>query len=162
MKKKIIIVLSVVSLLLFLGGIYLIRAIDTSASRFDKIIMFHQVEILRESLLLSIRRVEADLYSQSTQYAESFDAVGSHVADMMNTINTCFTCHHSDNVTERLQDLHNQIGQYGHAVNQVLALKTDARGLRTAQESAHLISDSLISKVNTMIAMTNKKLVERT
>ncbi len=162
MKKKITIVLSVVSLLLFLGGIYLIRAIDTSASRFDTIIMFHQVEILREGLLLNIRQVEADLHSQNTRYAESFDAVAGHVGDMVNTINTCFTCHHVESVTERLEDLRQQIDHYGHAVNRVLSLKADARRLRTEQEKAHLISDSLVGKVNTMIAVTNRKLAERT
>ncbi len=162
MKKKIIIVLSVVSLLLFLGGIYLIRAIDDNASRFDKIIMFHRVEILRETLLLNIRRVEADIYSQNTRYAESFEAVGGHVAEMVNTINTCFTCHHTEQVTERLGDLRQQIEQYGYTVNRMLALKANARGVRIEQGNAHLISDSLISKVNTMIAMTNKRLAERT
>jgi len=162
MKKKIIIVLSVVSLLLFLGGIYLIRAIDDNASRFDKIIMFHRVEILRETLLLNIRRVEADIHSQSTPYAESIDAVGGHVTEMVNTINTCFTCHHTEQVTERLGDLRHQIEQYGHTVDRMLALKANARELRIEQENAHLISDSLISKVNTMIAMTNKRLAERT
>lgn len=162
MKKKIIIVLSIVSLLLFLGGIYLIRAIDINASGFDKIIMFHQVEIQRESLLLNIRGVEADLYSQSTQYAESVEAVRSHVSAMVNAINTCFTCHHQKDVLDRLDDLQNQIYQYGHAVSRLLALKANANRLRAEQENAHLISDSLISKVNTMIAMTNKRLIERT
>jgi hypothetical protein len=101
MKKKIIIVLSVVSLLLLLGGVYLIGAIDTSTSRFNEIIMFHRVEILRENLLLNIREVEADLYSQGTDRAESGDSVESHVIDMGETINTCFNCHHTESVLER-------------------------------------------------------------
>ncbi|HEY6010021.1 MAG TPA: ATP-binding protein [Nitrospirota bacterium] len=162
MKKKIIIALSIVSLLLFLGGIYLIRAIDDSAARFDKIIMFHQVEIMRESLLLNIRRVEADVNSQSTRYSESVEAVGGHVVEMMNTISNCFTCHHTEEVTQRLRDLQHQIEDYGEAVNRVLILKDRAGDVKSVQENAHLISDSLISKVNTMIAMTNKKLSDRT
>jgi two-component system sensor histidine kinase AtoS len=162
MKKKIIIVLSIVSLLLLLGGIYLIGAIDANASRFDEVIMFHRVEILRENLLLNIRGVEADLYSQSTQRAESADAVESHVIEMGDTINTCFECHHSEDVLERLYDLHHQIDQYGHAVHKVLSLKEDAGRFRAEQERAHLIGDSLINKVNTMIVMTSKRLAERT
>jgi len=162
MKKKIIIVLSVVSLLLLLGGIYLIRAIDTNTSRFNEIIMFHRVEILRENLLLNIREVEADLYSLSTDRAESGDAVESHVIDMGETINTCFNCHHEESVLERLHDLHHQIGQYGYAVNKVLNSIEDGDRFRAEERSAHLIGDSLINKVNTMIVMTSKKLSERT
>jgi two-component system sensor histidine kinase AtoS len=162
MKKRIIIVLGVVSLLLLLGGIYLVRAIDTSASRFNEIIMFHQVEILRENLLLNIRDVEADLYSQSTDRPESGEAVESHVIDMRETINTCFNCHHVESVLERLNDLHQQIDQYGQAVNKVLSVKVDPGRFRAEQERAHLIGDSLINKVNTMIVMTSKRLAERT
>ena len=162
MKKKIIIVLSVVSLLLLLGGIYLVRAIDTSASRFNEIIMFHQVEILRENLLLNIRQVEADLYSQNTDRPQSGNAVESDVIDLGETISTCFNCHHEENVLERLHDLHHQIEQYGYAVNRVLSAKTDAGLSRAEQERAHLIGDSLINKLNTMIVMTSKKLNERT
>ncbi len=162
MKKKIILILSAVSLFFFLGGAYLIRAIDTTTSRFEEIIMFHRVEILRENLLLEIRRVEADLYSQSTRHAESEGAVESHVSGMRMTINSCFDCHHTPDVLERLQDLHHQIDQYGQAVSSAINLKKSPARLQSEQDRAHIISDSLISKVNTMIVMTNKRLIERT
>jgi hypothetical protein len=137
MKKKIIIILSVVSLFFSLGGVYLIRAIDTNAARFEEIIMFHQVEIQREDLLLQIRRVEADLYSQSTQHAESAGAVENHVIEMKMTINACFNCHHTEEVVERLQDLHHQIEQYGQALSRVMNLKKSAGPLRAELESSH-------------------------
>jgi two-component system sensor histidine kinase AtoS len=162
MKKKIIIVLSVVSLLLLLGGIYLIGAIDTSTSRFNEIIMFHRVEILRENLLLDIRKVEADLFSQGTDRPESGDAVEGHVLDLVERINTCFNCHHEESVLERLHDLHHQIDQYGYAVNKVLTMKGDAGQFRAELERAHLIGDSLTNKVDTLIVLTSKRLNERT
>jgi two-component system sensor histidine kinase AtoS len=162
MKKKIIIVLSVVSLLILLGGVYLIRAIDINASRFDNIIMFHQIEILRERLLLNIRGVQADVYSQGTAHQESADAVMGHVHDMKNTMLTCFECHHSEIVTERLLDLRKQVDQYGKALDALLTLDVKSVRFRTEQEYAHIIGDSLVSKLNTMIVLTKKKLDERT
>ena len=162
MKKKIIIVLSVVSLIIFLGGIYLIRAIDTNASRFDKIIMFHQIEILREQLLENIREVQADVYSQGTAHQESGDAVTSHIHNMKNTMQSCFECHHSESVTERLLDLRKQVGQYGDVLSTLSTLEAKTGRFRAEQEYAHIIGDSLIGKVNTMIVMTKKLLNERT
>jgi two-component system sensor histidine kinase AtoS len=162
MKKKIIIVLSVVSLLFLLGGIYLIRAIDTNASRFDTIIMFHQIEILRERLLLNIREVQADVYSQGTAHQESADAVMSHVHDMKTTMQSCFECHHTAIVTERLLDLQKQVDQYGDALSKLLPLGVTTIRFRTEQEYAHIIGDSLISKLNTLIVLTKKRLNERT
>jgi two-component system sensor histidine kinase AtoS len=162
MKKKITIVLSIVSLLFLLGGVYLIKAIDNNASRFDKIIMYHQIEILREHLLLDIREVQTDLYSQDTAHQESADAVMRHIQDMNNTMQTCFECHHSKVVTERLLDLHQQVDQYGDALGKLLALDVKTARFRKEQEYAHIIVDSLVSKLNTMIVLTKMRLNERT
>jgi two-component system sensor histidine kinase AtoS len=162
MKKKIIIVVSVFSLLLLLGGTYLIRKIDTITSSFDELIMFHQVEILREHLLLNIRDVQADLYSQTTDHAESIETIVGHVRAMSNTMNSCFDCHHRDEVTKRLQNLKNDIDRYGHTLSRVLTLKADARRRRLELDNAHQVGNTLIKNVNTMIAMTNEMLTVRT
>jgi two-component system, NtrC family, sensor histidine kinase AtoS len=162
MKKKIIITLGFVSLLFLLGGFYLIRTISKSAIRFDELIMFHKVEILRQGLLLNIRRVEADLHSQGTRYAESADSVESHINAMRNSINNCFGCHHEDNVLRRLIDLQQQIDQYSMEISRGLALKGNEAELRRERENAHFIGNSLVSKIDSMIAMTSGKLNEQT
>jgi len=162
MKKKIIIILSIVSLLFIFGGIYLIKSIETNATRFDELIMFHKVEILRENLLLNIRRAEADLYSQGTQHAETVDSVESHVGAMKHTINVCFGCHHEESVLLRLQDLQHQVEQYGEQITNGLAQKSDAGRFRVELERANIIGEALIDNINTMIAITDKKLSERT
>jgi len=162
MKKKIIIVLSVVCLFFLLGGVYLIRAIDDNASRFDTIIMFHRIEVLREGLLLNIRGVQADVYSLGTVHQESADAVTGHVHDMKNTMQKCFDCHHTEIVTERLLDLRQQVDQYGDALNALLTHEMKSVRFRREQEYAQIIGDSLVGKVNTMIVLTKKRLDERT
>lgn len=162
MKRKIVIALSAVFLLFLVGGGYLIKSIDKNTSSFDEIIMFHNVEIMRETLLLNIRQVETDLYSQGTMHAESAESVENHVTELENSINICFTCHHQSAVQQRLRDLQNQIDQYSQAVNRGISLKKNPAALRGQIEKAHIIGDSLISKVNTMIAVTTKKLADQT
>jgi two-component system sensor histidine kinase AtoS len=162
MKKKIIIVLGVVSMLFLLGGVYLISVIDDNASRFEKLITSHQVELLRERLLLNIREVQADLYSQGIQHAESIDAAAMHVREMEDSIDTCFNCHHNANVMAELRELQKQIDHYGRAVSSVLTLKSQARRFETEQEEARKISNTLIGKINIMIGMTTLRLKNRT
>jgi two-component system sensor histidine kinase AtoS len=162
MKKKIIIVLGVVSMLFLLGGVYLISVIDNNASRFEKLITSHQVELLRERLLLNIREVQADLYSQGIQHAESIDAAAMHVREMEDSIDTCFNCHHNANVMAELRELQKQIDHYGRAVSSVLTLKSQARRFETEQEEARKISNTLIGKINIMIGMTTLRLKNRT
>jgi two-component system sensor histidine kinase AtoS len=124
--------------------------------------MFHQVEILREHLLLNIRDVQADLYSQTTDRPESIETIVGHVRAMSNTMNSCFDCHHTETVTGRLQNLKNDIDRYGHTLSRVLTLKADAGRRRLEIDNAHRVGNTLITDVNTMIAMTNDMLTKKT
>lgn len=162
MKKKIIIVLSVFSLLMLLGGIYLVKAIGTSTSKFDELIMLHQVEILREHLLLNVRAVQADLYLLNTRHARDAETIVNHVGDMRNTINSCFDCHHSESVLERIQEVHNRIEKFDHALSRVLTMRASEVRLRGEEDNAYAAGDELVKQVNTMIALTNRKLNTRT
>ena len=162
MKKKILLFLALSLLLASAVGTYLLVTIERRASDLNELIILHEVEILRERLLLDIRRVEADLYSQHTRHPESSDAVTNHINDMQNTIKTCLDCHHTANVLERLRDLDQQIDQYSLDVSKIMARRVRPGRLQDETEKVHLIGDSLISKINTMIVLTNKKLNERT
>ncbi len=160
MKKKIIIVLSLFSVLLLLGGLYLISAIGTNTSRFSELIMLHQVEILREHLLLNIRAVQTDIALHGTRRAPAPRTVAGHVAAMQGTIKICAGCHHTEAVWVRLQDLDRAVGQYGAAVTRIM--NEQARGAQADKDLAYAIGDALIGQVNTMIALTSRKLDERT
>jgi two-component system sensor histidine kinase AtoS len=158
MKKKILIIISIFSLLAVAGGAGLIYSIGHSSSNLQELIMLHQVEIQREHLLLNIHQVQEDLYSQTTTHPESIDAIKNHASRMEAAIKGCFACHHTQSVTERLSDLQHQIYQ----LNEALVLSTRDGHARGDLEKAHVLGDSLISKVNTMIVLTNQKLIERT
>jgi two-component system sensor histidine kinase AtoS len=158
MKKKIIIIVSIFSLLAVAGGTGLIYSIGHSSSSLQELILLHQVEIQREHLLLNIHQVQEDLYSQTTTHPESVDAMKTHANNMEAAMNACFACHHVQSVLERLSDLQHQIYQ----LNEALAASTRAGHSHGDIEKAHVIGESLISKVNTLIVLTNQKLSERT
>jgi two-component system, NtrC family, sensor histidine kinase AtoS len=162
MRKKILIIVSVFSLLAVFGGAYLLFSIGRSVSNLDQMITLHQIEIKREHLLLNVHQVQEDLYSQNTRHPESIDSMMGHVSDMESAIDTCFACHHTASVAERLTDLRQQIGQYSEQVRKAVANRTNARKRWDDQEKANIIGDSLIGKINTMIVLTNQKLNERT
>jgi two-component system sensor histidine kinase AtoS len=158
MKKKILIIVSIFSLFAVAGGAGLIYSIQHSSSHLHELIMLHQVEIKREQLLLNIHQVQEDLYSQTTAHPESSDAMKNHASSIETAIKACFSCHHTQNVTERLSDLQHQIYQ----LKEALLLSTRDGYSREELQKAHVLGDSLISKVNTMIVLTNQKLLERT
>ena len=162
MKKKIIIGLSIFSLLFFLGGIYIIATIERATSTLDNLITLHQVEILREHLLIHIKRVQGDLNLQSTRYARSVDTMISNVKNMENMATTCFGCHHSEDIESKLINLRNEIHKYKDSLSRVLTIRANDRRLRYEEDIAFRIGEDLIKEVNTMINAATINLDKKT
>ena len=162
MKKKILIIVGIFTLLSVGGGGALIFSINHISSNLNEVIVLHQVEIQREHLLLNVHQVQEDLYSQITRHPESVDAMMSRVHRMEAAIKDCFGCHHTESDTERLNDVYQQVGQFGDQLKKTLAIKTNDRRFREERERANIIGDSLISKISTLIILTGQRLIERT
>ncbi|GAB4388371.1 MAG: hypothetical protein Kow0025_07230 [Thermodesulfovibrionales bacterium] len=162
MKKKIVIGLSVFALIFMLGGVYIVMTIEKSTTTLDNLIMLHQVEILREHLLIQIKSVQSDLHLKNTRYARDVNTIVNHAQNMSGIVDTCFGCHHDGDVSERLQDLQNHIQDYKVAISRVLTMRANAGRLREEEDRAFRIGEGLIARVNNMIALTSNRLNRKT
>ena len=162
MKKKIIITLVGISLIFLAGGIYIITTIETSTSTLDRLIMLHQVEILREHLLLQIKQVQADLNLYDTPYARGVDTIVANVKQMDMVAATCFDCHHSPVVTKRLEDLNQQMESFKNAFSRYLTIRSNRERVQKEVDTAFHISESLLEDVSNMVHMAANKLSKRT
>lgn len=162
MKKKIIIGLSIFSLLFFVGGIYIIITIEKATSSLDNLITLHQVEILREHLLIHIRRVQTDLNLHNTNYERSMETIIDNVRNMENMAKTCFTCHHAEEVDAQLVDMKNSIERYKDALSRVLTLRANQSRLMRERDNAFRVGEALTESVSAMISAAAVKLDRKT
>ncbi len=162
MKKKIVIGLGIFSLVFVLIGIYTIVVIEHATAELDNLIKLHQVEILREHLLIQVKRTQSDLYLKNTRHAQSIDTVVGHVKTMGEVVDTCFDCHHAEPVLKRLNGLKDQIEDYKNALSRVFTVRANARRLQAEEDNAYQKGTELISELDNIITMTNKKLGEKT
>jgi two-component system sensor histidine kinase AtoS len=162
MKRKIIVFFSIASLVFLVGGVYIVTSIERTTSELDGLIKLHQVEILREHLLIRIKRVQSDLNLRSTRYARDTDTFVTDVINMGAAVDICFRCHHTQDVTERLSDLKDHIQKYKDCLSRVLTIRANASRLDAEEDVAFKAGEELIAKVNTMIALTNAKLIGKT
>lgn len=162
MKKKIIIGLSIFALFFLVGGTYIIITIETVTSRLDKLIMLHQVEILREHLLIQIKRVQSDLSLKNTRYARNIDTVVTNVRNMEKVVNVCFDCHHSEDLMKKLIGLKNHVEEYRDSIDRALTIRANVRRLEAEEDNAFRKGEHLIGEVNSMISTANLRLDERT
>ena len=162
MQRKIIIALSLFSLLFLLGGIYIAMNIEKATAKVNNLIKLHRVEILRENLLIKLKRTQSDLYLKNTRYARSVDTVVTHVQTINNALNVCFDCHHATNVTKKLNDLKNRVEQYKSALSRVFTIRANRYRLEGEEDNAFKIGTELISELDDITTMTNRKLEEQT
>ena len=162
MKRKIIIAISVFSLLLLLGGVYIALTIEGATREVDSLLRLHQIEILREHLLIELKRAQSDLYLKNTRHAQSIDTVVSHVRTMNTALSGCFSCHHSKSIVTRLNDLKNQVEQYKNALSRVFTMRANKSRLEAEEDIAYRLGMDLISEVDNLTTMTNRRLNERT
>jgi len=162
MKKKIIITLVSVTLIFLASGIYIITAIEKSTSTLNRLIMLHQVEIMREHLLFQIKQVQTDLNLFNTPYASSVDTIVADVRQMDSVSAKCFDCHHSPVVSKRLDGFKKQIENFKDAFSRSLTIRSDRKRMQEEVDTAFQISERLLVDVSRMVHMTANKLSDRT
>ena len=162
MKKRIVVSLTIFSLIFFPGGIYIVITIEKTTSTLDNLITLHQVEILREQLLIDVKRVQSDLALKNTQYARELDTVVANVLQMGKEAKKCLECHHSEPVMQKIRDLRNQIQIYKDSLSRVLTIRTNKKRLAAEEDAAYRVGQELINRLNTMTSLTKAKLEQRT
>jgi len=162
MKRKIIIALSVFFLLFLSSGVYIVTIIEKTTTETGNLLRLHRIEILREQLLIHLKRAQSDLYLKNTRHAQSIDMVVAHVQTMNTAVNGCFNCHHTQIVVSRLDHLQNQITQYQSALSRVFTMRANRKRLEAEEDAAFKIGMDLVSEVDDITTMTSIKLGERT
>ncbi len=162
MKKRIIIGLAIFTSIFFLGGVYIIVTIERTTSTLDNLIKLHQVQLLREQLLVDAKRVQADLAFEHTRYARALNTVIGNVMQMDEEADRCLGCHHSDMVVERLADLKRQIGAYKDSLSRVLTMRANAVRLQTEEDVAFRVGQELVDQLKGMTDLTRARLEVRT
>ena len=162
MKKRIVIGLAGFALIFFLGGLYIVFSINQATSTLDRLIVLHQVEILREHLLIEIKKVQSDLDLKNTRYARGVDIAVNDVRNMDQVSKACFSCHHTEEVENRLHDMERQVELYKNALSRVMTIRADVGRMEAEEDNAFKIGEELVGKVNSMIAIATVNLAKKT
>jgi hypothetical protein len=162
MKKKIIISAIVFTLIFLLCFLYIIFTIEQGTTKLDNLITLHQVEILREHLLLQVKKVQSDLQVKNTRYARTIETVINNVRTMESMANTCFDCHHPEEMVHEFYNLQNDILSYKNAISRLLTVRANVRRLEIEEVKAYKLGEHLLEMVNDMISIASSKLESKT
>jgi PAS domain S-box-containing protein len=162
MKKKIFIALGLVCLIFISGGVYIVTTIQDATSELGYLIKLHQVEILREHLLIQIKNVQSDLYLIGTRYDKNPDEILANVDKLKRVSVTCFDCHHRAQVVKRLEVLNSGVDLYGGSITRIVTLKGNRAKWMQEGDTAFQTSQKLVEQVNDMVHMASSRLGDKT
>jgi len=160
MKKRIIISLFALFAFLTAGTIIAIVYMASNASGLKNIIMLHEVEQLRRSLVISIQNVQTTLYTYNTPDASDLDFIVREVANLDQIAQKCTSCHHSPKLTEQIENVQSLVRDYeGHLSYYLTSSANPIRTFRLKTEAAH-IGQRLIVMTEAMSHSATKSLTE--
>ena len=162
MKKKILITLSIYSIVFLLGGIYIISTIASSTTKLQSLISLYKIETQRKQLLIRIKNVQSDLHLKRTPYSNSVSTIIGNVNSMEDMTESCFGCHHSEEVVTRLTTLKADIEGYKHLISRVLTIRADKKRVFIEDDRAFRAAENLLADVNGMVHLATVKLSEKT
>ena len=162
MKKNIFIALGIVYIIFISGGVYIVTTIQDATSELGYLIKLHQVEILREHLLIQIKNAQSDLYLIGTRYDKSPDEILANVNNLKRVSVTCFDCHHRTQVVKRLQILNSGVELFEASIGRILTLKGNFANWTQEGDTAIRTSQTLVEQVNDMVHMASSRLGDKT
>lgn len=158
MIRKIVIGLALFCLIFLVGGVAVIRNMEQADADLNNLLLLHQVELVREQLLIELKRAQLDLQLKNTPYARSVDRIFLHVSAMDRVVRSCFECHHTANVFARLDALQESIEHYKDALSRVLTMRANSRRLAEEKDRAYRKGEDIVAEVTNINDLTSRKL----
>ncbi|MEK7332247.1 MAG: ATP-binding protein [Nitrospirota bacterium] len=162
MKKKIILSLFFLFLLFTMGAVMTMFYILRVTTRLDTLITLHQVEILRQDLVINVQTVQSHLYTLGTSFGKELDVIVENVATLDNAAQKCSGCHHSPEITSKIKTIQDLTEQYKEALSTFITTTAGRERVERLQIVAANIGNMILAKTQEMAIIANQRLNDKT
>lgn len=150
MRRKIIISLLLMFVLFASGAILANVYIKNTTGELSSIIKLHQIEELRQNLVISIQTVQSDLYTVNTSLSPRLDLIVKNVSNLEINAHKCTTCHHTAGITRRLENIQSMIHDYEGALSYYITASANSERIETLKSDAASLGNQLLSATEEM------------
>src|ERR1700757_3732237 len=126
MKKRILTGFGLLLAIFLCGSIMAALHITKTTERMDKLIMLHQVEILREDLIIHIQQVQSHISRNKVRSRGDVDVLIAQMQEMDRLMGTCTGCHHSPELTRGLAGMRDLADDYKTAITRLVTVTANA------------------------------------
>ena len=162
MKKRIFLGFGLLLSIFLVGSIIAVLYITRTADRMDKLILLHQVEILREDLIIHIQQVQSQISRSRVRSGGDVDVLVSHVQEMDKVMDSCVGCHHTPELTQGLLTMRDMADDYKAAISRLITATANQKHIGQLDQRAQYLGNELVSMTQGMAFTANIRLQQKT
>lgn len=162
MKKRILTGFGLLLSIFLSGSVIAALYITKTTERMDKLIMLHQVEILREDLIIHIQQVQAGIARNKMRSGADVDVLIAQLQEMDRLMDSCTGCHHSPELTQGLVGMRDMADDYKNAITRLVTTSENAQRTAALERRVQDLGQELITMTQGMAFTANVRLQQKT
>ncbi len=162
MKKRILLGFGMLFMIFLSGTVIAVLYITKTTDRMDRLVLLHQVEILREDLIIRIQQVQSHIYRSKIRESGDIDVLISQVQEMDRTMDSCVDCHHSPELTQGLVSMRDMTNDYKIAISRLITASANPSRIAGLERRAQDLGQELITMTQGMAFTANVRLQQKT
>lgn len=162
MKKRILTGFGSLLFIFLIGSLVAVVYITKTTQRMDRLILLHQVEILREDLIIHIQQVQSNVSRNKTRSGGDVDVLVAHVQEMDKVMNSCVGCHHTPELTQGLLGMRDMANDYKTAISRLVTASANPTKIAALERRAQDLGQELITMTQGMAFAANVRLQQKT
>ena len=162
MKKRILLGFGLLLLIFLAGSIIAVLFITKTTDRMDRLVLLHQVEILREDLIIRVQQVQSHIYRSRIRESGDIDLIIAQVQEMDRTMDSCVGCHHSPELTQGLVSMRDVANDYKGAISRLITASANPSRIAGLERRAQDLGQELLTMTQGMAFTANVRLQQKT
>ena len=162
MKKRILLGFGLLFFIFLLGCLTAALYITETTHRMDRLFLLHQVEILREDLIIHVQQVQSHVSRSTVRSSADVDALMASMQEMEKIMDSCAGCHHAPELAQGLQGMRDLEKDYKTAVSRLVTASANAGRIDELERRAQDLGQELIAVTQGMAFTANVRLQEKT
>jgi signal transduction histidine kinase/HAMP domain-containing protein len=162
MRNKLIFLLLALFALFLTGSALTMLYLYKTTSNMESVINLHRVEIVRQDLVINAQTVQSHLYTFGTAFGQELDIIVENVIDLDQSARRCLGCHHTKEITYKLEQVVSLVEQYQDALSYLVTTTANRKRIERLRMIAIGIGSTLLERVQEMALIADQKLKDKT
>lgn len=162
MKKRILMGFGLLLSIFIVGSSVAWLYISKTTTRMDRLILLHQVEILREELIIHIQQVQSQVTRSRVRSGSAMDVLIAQVQEMNKVMDSCVGCHHTPELMQGLLSMRDMATDYKTAISRLMTATSNSVHIAHLEHRAEYLGQELIAMTQGMAFTANIRLQQKT